>query len=44
MSETAALTELLQQQMKAQQKQHEKQMQTLQDQNERLLTALTKES
>ena len=43
MSETAALIELLQQ-MKAQQKQHEEQMQTRQDQNERLLTALTKES
>ena len=58
MSETAALIELLQQQMKAQQeqqqaqleqqqkqqKQHEEQMWKLQDQNERLLTALTKES
>ena len=44
MSETAALIELLQQQMKAQQKQHEEQMRMLQDQNEKLLTALTKES
>ena len=41
MSETAALIELLQQQMKSQQKQHEEQMRTLQDQNEKLLTALT---
>ena len=44
MSETAALIELLQQQMKAQQKQHEEQMRTIQDKNEKLLTALTKES
>ena len=44
MSGTAALIELLQQQMKAQKKQHEEQMRTLQDQNEKLLTALTKES